>query len=105
MIDELTTECAWCGAVFEPGPDSFVEVGYTKVEVDSEDEVDITAPDLETMPEYDLKALDLDEDARKELLAAETGVHVPTGAQAVCGKCQDQWEKDIADGKYEVLEG
>lgn len=105
MSDDLIICCAFCGKPFEPGPDSFVEVGFQPVAADQDlpegmepDEV-LTDEDLEKLDAAAMRALGMDEDARRAMLSAEPGEFITTGAQPVCDACQSSMFADENGGE------
>jgi len=98
MNDEFKFKCQQCGKLFEPDPDSMVEMHWTPQEATEaeaaaaeEDGSVITAEQLAAMSPDELEEMGLTEEAREKMLRGE---EVAAGGLCICTDCQDQLSRE-----------
>lgn len=99
MDDDLKFTCEECGKVFDPDPDTMLEIQWVEIQWDAKIVPDweasimedkgqvITRELIEESSDEDLEKIGITPELKKKMLNGET---VSAGAMCICIECQDR---------------
>jgi len=95
MSDDIKFTCEECGKLFDPDPDTMLELHIEPVSVPADelgqldDEAVLTRDELQALSANELREIGLTPEMRRQLLAGE---EITAGGICICIECQDKME-------------